>query len=402
MGAALRGNGLRGIGSSAAEVVFAVGAGAKVSGIAVGAELYSCLEGVGAGGEGDILPALKEVAIGLHDGTGGGVEGLKKSIVELDRGVSVVRGRKAGRGARDADGRFESKARRDGARVGSYDVALTINILNTESLIDGGLIGIGGGAGEVIEIEAGKELVFGRDLVVETQGELNGIRGDFGCGCVGVGLIRAGGIVGQRIAGQHGGNSRIDRHGEGIDGAVGISDGVKAGALCHGGHGHDLRGSQHLAKGLRLDEVKGALAAVVEMRNEDGAAVGESELVAAEGRNAAWISGRRVVKIVAGVKGGVADKLEEGPVKSAGSGAGDDVGKPGSAAADVCGHPSGTGIDSLDRVDVEVGEGGPAHLWIADVGAVHRKCGLNAALAVDGELLGKVGGAVGVRHGAGG
>jgi len=37
-----------------------------------------------------------------------------------------------------------------------------------------------------------------------------------------------------------------------------------------------------------------------------------------------------------------------------------------------------------------------------DVGAVHGERGLNAALAVDGKLLGEVGGAVGVRHGAGG
>ena len=39
---------------------------------------------------------------------------------------------------------------------------------------------------------------------------------------------------------------------------------------------------------------------------------------------------------------------------------------------------------------------------IADVGAVHGEGSLDAALAVDGELLGEVGGAVGVGHGAGG
>ncbi len=43
-----------------------------------------------------------------------------------------------------------------------------------------------------------------------------------------------------------------------------------------------------------------------------------------------------------------------------------------------------------------------AHLGIADVCAVHGERGLNAALAVDGKLLGEVGGAVGVGHGAGG
>ena len=79
-----------------------------------------------------------------------------------------------------------------------------------------------------------------------------------------------------------------------------------------------------------------------------------------------------------------------------------DVGESGSAAADLGGHPAGAGVDALDRIHVEVGEGGAAHLGIADVGAVHGKGGFNAALAVDGELRGEVGGAVGVGHGAGG
>ena len=182
----------------------------------------------------------------------------------------------------------------------------------------------------------------------------------------------------------------------------GNAGGVEAGALSGGGHGHHLGGAEHLAKALVLREVEGALAAVVEMGEEHGAAVGESELVAAEGRNAAGIGGSGVVKVVARVEGGVAHKLKERSVKAAGAGAGDDVGETGGAAADLGGHPAGAGLDLLDRVHVEVGEGGAAHLGVADVGAVHGEGGLNAALAVDGELLREVGGAVGVGHGAGG
>ena len=60
-----------------------------------------------AGGEGDILAALKEIAVGLHHGAGGGVEGLEESVVEFDRGIGVVGAWETRRGARDADGRLK-------------------------------------------------------------------------------------------------------------------------------------------------------------------------------------------------------------------------------------------------------------------------------------------------------
>ena len=78
-----------------------------------------------------------------------------------------------------------------------------------------------------------------------------------------------------------------------------------------GGHRHDLCGSEHLAESLILREVESALAAVVDVRKEDRAAVGESELVAAEGRNAARIGGGGMIEVVACVEGGVAHKLEK-------------------------------------------------------------------------------------------
>ncbi len=84
------------------------------------------------------------------------------------------------------------------------------------------------------------------------------------------------------------------------------------------------------------------------------------------------------------------------------AGARDDVGKASSTAADIGGHPAGAGADFLDSIYVEIGEGGAADFGIADIGAIHGEDGLSATLAVDGELLGEVSGAIGVGHGAGG
>ena len=78
-----------------------------------------------------------------------------------------------------------------------------------------------------------------------------------------------------------------------------------------------------------------------------------------------------MVEIVASVEGGVADEFKDRTVKAAAAGTGLDVGEAGGAAADFCGHPSGAGLDSLDGVDVEVGEGGTSHFGIAGVGAIH-------------------------------
>ena len=109
-----------------------------------------------------------------------------------------------------------------------------------------------------------------------------------------------------------------------------------------------------------------------------------------------------MIEVVARVEGGIAHELKDRSVKSAGPGTRNDVGESGSATADFSRHPPRTRLNLLDRVHIEVGEGGSAHLRIADVGAIHGERRFHAALPVDGELLGKVGGSVGVRHGAGG
>ena len=238
--------------------------------------------------------------------------------------------------------------------------------------------------------------------MVKPQRELIGFGRHFRRGCIRMRLEGTGGVIGHRIAGQHCRNGRIDGHCQRICGTVGVSDGIQPRALGGRWHRHHLRGSQHLAKALVLDEVEGALAAIVDAGDQHRPAVGEAELIAAKGGNAAWIGQRRMIEVVARVEGGVAHKLEERSVKAALAGTSDDVGESRCAAADLGRHPTRAGFNSLHRVHVEVTEGGAAHLRIADVGAVHGKGRLNAALAVDGELLSKVGGAVDVSHGAGG
>ena len=106
--------------------------------------------------------------------------------------------------------RFENQARRDGARIGSDHVALPVDVLNAKRGIDGRLVGIGGGSGEVVEVEARKELILGGELMIDAQRKLIGVGGDLRRGRVSVRAKRAGGIVGQRIARQHGRDAGID------------------------------------------------------------------------------------------------------------------------------------------------------------------------------------------------
>src|SRR6185437_2089624 len=239
-------------------------------------------------------------------------------------------------------------------------------------------------------------------LLVEADGKLVGIRVDIGGRGIGARSISAGGIVGQRIAGEHGGDLRVDGDLERVGGSVGIGKGVLTGALGHGWDGENLRCSENLAKALILAEVEGAAATVIDAGQQDGTAVGESKLVSAKVRNAARLGVGGVIEIVSRVEGGVAQELKEGTVEAAFAGSRDDVGESGGAASDFSRHPSGTGLDLLNGIDVEIGEGAAAHFGIADVGSVHGEDRLDTALAVDGELLGEVGGAVDVGHGSGG
>ena len=74
------------VGGAAAEVVFAIGADAEVGGVAVETGFETGFDNVAGAREGDQLAGMDEVAVSLHDGAGGRVEGLKGAIVELDGG----------------------------------------------------------------------------------------------------------------------------------------------------------------------------------------------------------------------------------------------------------------------------------------------------------------------------
>src|ERR1700741_1289272 len=95
--------------------------------------------------------------------------------------------------------------------------------------------------------------------------------------------------------------------------------------LFGGRYRHHLSGSQHLAEGLVLSKVEGALTPVIEMRDVDGAAIGESEFVTTKWGNASRVCRRWMIEVIARVKRGVAHELKKRAVETGRAGAGDDI-----------------------------------------------------------------------------
>ena len=87
----------------------------------------------------------------------------------------MIRCGKSRRGALDVQGRIETESRRDGVRPLADYVAFAINEFNTERRIDRRLARVGRRAGDVVEREARKELIFCRNPVIKAQRELVGI-----------------------------------------------------------------------------------------------------------------------------------------------------------------------------------------------------------------------------------
>ena len=206
-------------------------------------------------------------------------------------------------------------------------------------------------------------------------------------------------VVRQRIARQELGDARVHGNDQGV---ARIGSGIQAGAFGGGRNGDHFGIAKHLAEALIFGEIEGAIAAIVQAWNDDGAAVGQTEFVADERRDAPRLRNGALIEEVARIQRGVAEELEHRSVQFVGSGAGDDVGEAGRAAPDFGGHPAGTRADLFNRIDIEVRECGAAYFGVARIGAIHGKHGRRAALSIDGELLGKIRGAVGVGHGAGG
>src|SRR5579859_1620569 len=134
------------------------------------------------------------------------------------------------------------------------------------------------------------------------------------------------------------------------------------------------------------------------MRDVDGTAIGESELVTAEWGNASWVCRRRMIEEIARVKRRVAHELEKRAVEACRSGASDDVCETRRPTTNISRHPSRTRSQFLDGVYVEVRHDAATHLGIADVRAIHGKCRLHPALPVDCKLLREIRRAVCIRH----
>jgi hypothetical protein len=113
-------------------------------------------------------------------------------------------------------------------------------------------------------------------------------------------------------------------------------------------------------------------------------------------RQAAGICDGPPVEEIAGIERGVAHELENDAVYLIRAGFRDDVGKARGAPAELGRHNAGIGANFLDGIDIEIGERRPAQFRVRRIGAVHGEHGSSATLAIHRELLGEVGGAVGV------
>ena len=276
-------------------------------------------------------------------------------------------------------------------------VALMIEEADSEGGVDGGLIGIGGGTSDLVKAKASEQVGFIGETMIDTEGKLIGVGGNFGRRGIGARAVGAGGIIGERIASEDGGDGGVDGNGEGI---AGKSGGVDTETFGGSGNSKNLSGAEDLTEALVFAEEKSAIRAVVDVRKDDRTADGKAKFIASKGRNAARGLRRGVVKKITSVERGVADEFKDAAVNLSGAGFGDDVAETGSAMADFRGHDAGAGLNFLNGINVEIGKGGATQFRVGGVGAIHGEDGGDAALTIDGKLLGEIGGAIGVGHGA--
>lgn len=128
----------------------------------------------------------------------------------------------------------------------------------------------------------------------------------------------------------------------------------------------------------------------------------EPKLVARERWNTPWTGEAAAVKEVACIQRGIAEEFERRTVKPGSAGLSDDLRKARGAVADLGGHDAGTGTDFLNSVHVEVGERRSTHFRVRGIDAVRGEDRGGSPLAIYGELLGEIRGAVRVGHRASG
>ena len=226
MQAARRVDRLRCVRRASAKIVFAVGTDAEVRRIAVDARFKAGPNRMPARRVQDRLAPLEQVAVRLHHRAGRRIECLKQSVAKLHRRIRVVRRGKTRRRARNADQRLQNHARRDRPCVRPHHVALVIDVLHAKCGIDCRLIRIRRRPGQVIEIEARKELILRRKLVVDTHRKLVRIRHDLRCRRVRVHAVRSRRQVRHRIARKNRGNRGIHRNCQRVHGLIRKLDGV--------------------------------------------------------------------------------------------------------------------------------------------------------------------------------
>ena len=234
--------------------------------------------------------------------------------------------------------------------------------------------------------------------MIDAHRELIGIRGHLRRRCVGARAVGTARIVRQRIAREHLRDARIHGDDQRVAGKRG---GVEALALRRGRNRNHLRVAQAPAGSLDTRRSKTSVAAVVDARNHHRSAIGDAEFIADERRDALGLRQGLAVEEIARIERRVAQKLEHRSVKRIGAGARHDIGVAGRASPDFGGHPAGTGVDLFHGIDIEIRERRAAHFRIARIRAIHGEHRRGTALAVDGELLGEIRGAVGIGHGAG-
>src|ERR1700674_3993792 len=108
--------------------------------------------------------------------------------------------------------------------------------------------------------------------------------GNFGGSRVGARAVSAIGIVRQRIAGEQGRDSAADGNGQRIAGKCG---GVDSLPLRDGRHREYLCGTENLTEALLLREIKCFASAIINSREDHGAAVGDTEFIAGKRRETA-------------------------------------------------------------------------------------------------------------------
>ena len=122
---------------------------------------------------------LVDIAVGTEDGAVGGIEGREKSIAVTDGGLDVIGRREKWRGANVSERGCKTQVRRKRSGIFDGGVALVIEELYAESGIDGGLIGIGDRAIDLVQAEAREQGGFVGQTVVDADGELIGVGDDF-------------------------------------------------------------------------------------------------------------------------------------------------------------------------------------------------------------------------------